>query len=36
MAISLIINGLEASLKKGSSIEYVSENRVFTDADDYR
>ncbi|MBR1882724.1 MAG: hypothetical protein IJ808_06885 [Muribaculaceae bacterium] len=35
MAISLIINGQEASLKKGSSIEYVSENRVFTDADDY-
>ncbi|MBO6250829.1 MAG: hypothetical protein J6N71_05720 [Muribaculaceae bacterium] len=35
MAISLIINGREASLKKGSSIEYVSENRIFTDADDY-
>lgn len=35
MAISLAINGREASLKKGSSIEYVSENRIFTDADDY-
>ena len=35
MAISLTINGKEASLKKGSSIEYVSENRIFTDADDY-
>ena len=35
MDISLIINGQEASLKKGSSIEYVSENRIFTDADDY-
>ena len=27
MAISLIINGKEAALKKGASIEYVSENR---------
>ena len=35
MAISLIINGKEAALKKGASIEYVSENRIFTDADDY-
>ena len=35
MAISLFINGKEAALKKGSSIEYVSENRIFTDADDY-
>ena len=35
MAISLIINGREAALKKGASIEYVSENRIFTDADDY-
>ena len=35
MAISLLINGKEAALKKGSSIEYVSENRIFTDADDY-
>ena len=35
MAISLTINGKEAALKKGSSIEYVSENRIFTDADDY-
>ena len=25
----------QAALKKGSSIEYVSENRIFTDADDY-
>ncbi len=35
MAISLTIDGSEAALKKGSSIEYVSENRAFTDADDY-
>ena len=35
MAISLTINGKEASLKKGSSIEYVFENRIVTDADDY-
>ena len=35
MAISLTIDGKEASVKKGSSIEYVSENRIFTDADDY-
>lgn len=35
MALSLIINGKEAALKKGASIEYVSENRIFTDADDY-
>ena len=35
MAISLQIDGKEAALKKGSSIEYVSENRIFTDADDY-
>ena len=25
----------QAALNKGSSIEYVSENRTFTDADDY-
>ena len=31
----LTINGRQAALKKGSSIEYVSENRIFTDADDY-
>ena len=35
MAISLIINGQQVALKKGASIEYVSENRIFTDADDY-
>ena len=35
MAISLIIDRKTAALKKGSSIEYVSENRAFTDADDY-
>ena len=35
MAISLIIDGAQVALKKGSSIEYVSENRAFTDADDY-
>ena len=27
------IYGIQAALKKGSSIEYVSENRLFTDAD---
>ena len=27
----LTINGKQAALKKGSSIEYVSENRIFTD-----
>ena len=31
----LTINGKQAALKKGSSIEYVSENRIFTDADDW-
>ena len=31
----LTINGQQAALKKGSSIEYVSENRIFTDADDF-
>lgn len=31
----LTINEQQAALKKGSSIEYVSENRIFTDADDY-
>ena len=35
MAISLFIDGAQVALKKGSSIEYVSENRIFTDADDY-
>ena len=35
MAISLTIDGAQVALKKGSSIEYVSENRAFTDADDY-
>ena len=25
----------QAAMKKGSSIEYVSENRIFIDADDY-
>ena len=29
------VNSKQAALKKGSSIEYVSENRIFTDADDY-
>ena len=31
----LMINGKQAALKNGSSIEYVSENRIFTDADDH-
>ena len=35
MAISLTIDGAQVALKKGSSIEYVSENRIFTDAEDY-
>ena len=35
MPISLTIDGAQVALKKGSSIEYVSENRIFTDADDY-
>lgn len=35
MAISLIIGGKAAALKKEASFEYVSENRAFTDADDY-
>ena len=33
--MNLTINGLEAAIMKGSSIEHVSENRIFTDADDY-
>jgi len=33
--MNLTINGIEATLKKESSFEYVSENRLFTDADDY-
>ena len=28
----LTINGQQVALKKGASIEYVSENRIFTDA----
>ena len=32
MAISLTIDGAQVALKKGSSIEYVSENHIFTDA----
>ena len=35
MTISLTIDGAQVALKIGSSIEYVSENRIFTDADDY-
>ncbi len=31
----LTINGQQVSFKKGSSIEYVSENRIFTDDDDH-
>lgn len=33
--MDLIIEGKRAALKKGSSFDYVSENRAFTDADDY-
>ena len=31
----LTINGQQVALKKDASIEYVSENRIFTNADDY-
>ena len=31
----LTINGKQATLKKGKLIEYVSVNRIFTDADDH-
>ena len=31
----IIINGLEAALKKNSSFEFVSENRMFTGSDSY-
>ncbi len=30
----LTITGKQVALKKGALIEYVSENRIFTDADD--
>lgn len=33
--MQLIIDGKNAVLKKGSSFDYVSENRSFSDADDY-
>lgn len=33
--MQLIIDGKIAALKKGSSFDYVSENRSFSDADDY-
>jgi len=33
--MNLIIDGKKAVLKEGSSFEYVSENRSFSDADDY-
>lgn len=33
--MKILVNGKIAALKKGSSFEYVSENRSFTDADDY-
>ena len=33
--MQLIIDGKDAVLKKGSSFDYVSENRSFSDADDY-
>ena len=31
----LFVNGKQATLKSGSSFEYISENRSFSDADDY-
>ena len=33
--MNLTINGQQATLKKGYSIEYFSKNRIFTDADDH-
>lgn len=33
--MDLIVNGKKAVLKKGTSFDYVSENRSFSDADDY-
>ena len=33
--MQIIIDGKKAVLKKGSSFDYVSENRSFSDADDY-
>ena len=33
--MNLIINGRKAVIKEGSSFDYVSENRSFSDADDY-
>lgn len=33
--MQLIVDGKNAVLKKGSSFDYVSENRSFSDADDY-
>ena len=33
--MQLIIDGKNAVLKKGSSFDYISENRSFSDADDY-
>ena len=33
--LQLIINGLEASLPPGFSTDYISSNRLFTDADDF-
>lgn len=33
--MQLVVNGKNAVLKKGSSFEYHSENRAFSDADDY-
>lgn len=33
--MEIIINGKKAVLKKGVSIEYVTENRLFTEADDF-
>lgn len=33
--MKILVNGKEAVIKSGTSIEYVQENRFFTDADDY-
>lgn len=35
MALYLIIGGIDVALKKDFFIEYVLDNRIFTDADNY-
>ena len=33
--MKILVNGREALIKSGTSIEYVQENRFFNEADDY-